>query len=161
MPGKRQAGGSRQAARTPEHDDPAAVKLHLAGLSQPVKSLVAAIRDSVVTADSRVTEGIKWNSASFYCHGWFATIRDNAKVGVQVIFHHGAKVRTHATLGQSIEDPDGLLSWPSSDRAIVSFASLAEFSRQRAAFASLVSQWVAYQVQMAEAEQGPATDDGA
>ena len=158
MAGKRQASGPRKTVRSPEYDDPAAVAAHLAGLPQPVKLLVAAIRDAIVAADPRVTEGIKWNSASFYCRGWFATIRDNAKTGVQVIFHHGAKVRADATLRQSISDPGGLLVWPSTDRAIVSFASPVDFSQQRVAFVGLVVQWVAYQVQAADAEADAGTD---
>lgn len=149
MARKRQTGSSNKAAVQPDHDNPPAVEAHLAGLLQPARSLVGAIRDAVVTADARVTEGIKWNSASFYCHGWFATIRDNAKTGVQVIFHHGAKVRADATLRQSIRDPGEMLTWPSADRAMVTFANSDEFARQRAAFVGLVVQWTAYQVQAA------------
>ena len=120
-----------------------------------------AIHSAVLSADARITAGIKWNSASFYCHGWFATIRDNAKPGVQVVFHHGAKVKADGTLGQSIDDPEGLLTWPSADRAIVPFAGREEFDGRRVAFVGLVRQWAAYQARMtAKAEPGAAADGG-
>jgi hypothetical protein len=147
MPAKRNADATRRSARPPEHNDPGAVAAHLAGLAEPKRSLVAAVRSVVLSADPRITEGVKWNSASFYCHGWFATVRDNAKIGVQVVFHHGAKVKADAALGRSIDDPEGLLVWPSADRAVAAFASPDEFAARRTAFVSLVRQWAAYQAQ--------------
>jgi hypothetical protein len=145
MATKREAGVTSRSGRAPEHNDPGAVASHLDGLAQPVKTLVEAIRLAVLSADTRITEGLKWNSASFYCNGWFATVRDTAKVGVQVVFHHGAKVKANATLGQSIHDPAGLLAWASADRAIISFAGLEQFKEHRVAFVGLVRQWAAYQ----------------
>ena len=43
-------------------------------MSDPLKPLVEAIRATILGADSQITEGVKWNSPSFYRHGWFATV---------------------------------------------------------------------------------------
>ena len=138
-------GAGKRAPGAPEHDDSAAVTAYLAGLEHPLKDVVVAIRSAVLGADAGVTEGIKWKSASFYCHGWFATVNVRGKGALVVVFHHGAGVRADATLRQSIEDGAGLLEWLSADRATVPFASLGDFEGKREAFVAIVRQWAAYQ----------------
>lgn len=133
-----------------DHDDPAAVAAFMGSLDHPLKGVVESIRSTVLGADPAITEGIKWNSPSFYRHGWFATVNLRAKGGVQVVLHHGAKVRDDAALGQTIDDPSALLKWLSADRAVITFAGDEDFAGKRAAFASIIRQWAAYQAQLAK-----------
>ncbi|WP_437646282.1 DUF1801 domain-containing protein [Sorangium sp. So ce362] len=145
---KRRSGGTR-APSTSEHDDSAAVTAYLAALEHPLKAVVVAIRSAILGVDPAITEGIKWNSASFYCHGWFATANVRAKGAVQVVLHHGANVRAESSLSQSIDDAAGLLKWLSADRAIVTFTSLDDLEARRGAFVAIIRQWAAYQVKLA------------
>ena len=133
----------------PEHDDPASVAAYLTTLAPPVQPLVEAIRSAVLAASPPITEGIKWNSVSFYRSGWFATINVRPKGGVQVVLHLGVRARPEAAIAQSIRDPDELLKWMSADRAIVAFGSSDEFEAKRASFVSVVQQWAEYQAQPA------------
>jgi hypothetical protein len=145
MKARRPAARPRPATKPPEHDNPKAVSARLAGLDPTIRAIVKAIRTTILAADARVTEGIKWNSVSFYCYGWFATIRDNAKSGVQVIIHLGAKGRADSSFKQSINDSGGLLTWLGPDRAMVTFQDLTAFRDRRTAFLHLVQQWVKHQ----------------
>lgn len=138
------------APSAPEHDDTAAVTAYLAALEHPLKPVVEEIRAAIRAADPAITEGVKWSSASFYCHGWFATANVRAKGTVQVVLHHGAKVREEAALGQTIEDPSRLLTWLSADRAIITFTGGDDFQGKRAAFTAVIRQWAAYQARLAE-----------
>jgi hypothetical protein len=132
-----------------EHDDPEAVNVYIKSLEHPLKPLLKEIRRTILEADPRITEGIKWNSSSFYCYGWFATVNLRAKNGVQVVLHHGAKIRDDSTLSFTIDDPSHLLAWPSKDRAIVTFISTDHFQNNSVAFKKIIKQWANYQAQLA------------
>jgi hypothetical protein len=89
--------------------------------------------------------------ASFYCHGWFATVGVRAKTGVQLILHHGAKVQADTTLSQTVDDPSHLLTWLAKDRAMITFTSAEDFKSRRAAFRNIMKQWVKHQAHLAKA----------
>ena len=103
-----------------------------------------------LAADPAITEGVKWNSPSFYCHGWFATISSRKPTQVDVVFYCGAKVRANCTVKEVIDDPERLLTWPSKDRALLSFKSDADFQARLKSFRRITSQWAAYQKSYAE-----------
>ena len=140
----------KRAAPVNEYNNPAAVKAYLDGLEHPLKPVVKTLRVAILGADSAITEGIKWNSVSFYCHGWFATVGVRPQQAVQVVLHHGAKVRDNTFLDQTIDDPGKLLNWLATDRAIIRFTSVKDLTSKKAAFVKLIHQWAAYQRQLAE-----------
>src|SRR5829696_232700 len=101
---KRKAAANRGAASTKvEHDDAASVDAFMDSLQHSLKPVVEAVRKTILAADRTITEGIKWNSPSFYRHGWFATVNVRAKHGVLVVLHHGAKAKGNADLAASLE----------------------------------------------------------
>ena len=138
------------AAKAPEHDNPAGVDALIQAMDHPLASVVQAVRAAILSADKTITEGIKWNSPSFYCEGWFATVNVRGKQAL-VILHHGAKVRDGTDLGATLKDPDNLLKWLGKDRASVGFASDADFEANRKAFTSIIRQWAKYQREIAAA----------
>ena len=111
---------------------------------------IGAVRQTILAADRSITEGIKWNSPSFYKHGWFATVNVRPKHGVLVVLHHGAKARSNADLGASLNDPDELLDWLGKDRATVAFTDDVDFKKKRSAFTKIIKQWAKYQTTLAE-----------
>ena len=139
-----------KASKRPEHDDSEAVSSLLAASDHPMIPVVEAIRAAILGADPAITEGVKWNSASFYRCGWFATANLRPKGGLQVVLHHGAKTRADAALGEEIADESGLLKWLSADRAVIAIASLDEFEAKQPAFEAIIRQWSAYQSRLAE-----------
>ncbi len=140
--------GGKRAPSNHEYDDSAAVTAYLASLEHPLKAVVVSVRSTILGVDPAITEGIKWSSASFYCHGWFATVNVRARDALQVVLHHGAKARADATLGQSIDDTAGMLKWMSADRAVITFTSLDDLEVRRGAFAAIIRQWVAHQMKL-------------
>lgn len=151
MPPKKPA---KAPARQPEHDNPVAVDALIAAIDHPLVPLIQRIGSAILTSGKGITEGVKWNSPSFYCHGWFATVnlRDRAgkgRGGVLVVLHHGAKARPDASLRDTIKDAAGLLHWHAADRASVGFADAEEFESKRAAFVKLIGQWAREQRRLA------------
>ncbi|MFZ1219175.1 MAG: DUF1801 domain-containing protein [Chthoniobacterales bacterium] len=141
-----------------EHDDTYGVTALVATITHPMKPTLEAMRRTVLAADSAITEGVKWNSPSFYCHGWFATIVTRQPTQLDVVLHCGAKVHAGSEVSQTIDDPEGLLTWPSRDRAIVSFGSDSEFQTSKQSFGRIIRQWAAYQKRSAGgADAGSAT----
>jgi hypothetical protein len=140
-----------------EYDDTDSVNAYMELLGHPLKPVVEVIRHTILEVDQRITEGIKWNSPSFYCYGWFAAVNIRAKKGVQVVLHHGAKVRNDSTLSSTIDDASHLLTWPSKDRAVLSFISTEDFQNKRGAFEKIIKQWANYQAHLADLPQTVST----
>lgn len=118
------------------------VDAFLAALEHPHKAEILALRQTILAADPRIAEGIKWNAPSFRTSEWFATFHLRAKGGAQVILHFGAKVRDKSTARAAIADPDVLLEWLGTDRASVKFRDAADVEAKRSAFAAVLRQWI-------------------
>lgn len=120
------------------------VERFLTELGHPHKDVILALRETILRADPAITEGIKWNAPSFRTTEWFATIHLRAKVGVQLILHLGAKVKSLSPEGMAINDPGQLLTWLGKDRATIVFRDLDDLTARRAAFERLLRSWIAY-----------------
>jgi len=118
------------------------VDAFLQALDHPRKAEIEALRVILRGADPSIAEGIKWNAPSYRTVEWFATVNLRSKTGVQVILHLGAKAKERGWKGLALEDPAGLLTWLGKDRASVTFADRKAITAQKAAFASIVRQWI-------------------
>lgn len=128
------------------HDDPSDVTDWISTLNHPLKHTVEQIRQTILSADRSITEGIKWNSPSFYCNGWFATINVRSKQGLLIVLHRGAQPSAASNAKDAdINDPAGLLHWHSSDRASITIPDEAVFKAARASIKSIAKQWATQQ----------------
>ena len=128
--------------RKPEWDDAEAVEAFLGKLEGSVKAAVQKVRSIILGADRRITEGIKWNSPSFYCNGWFATLNMHRKGMLLVVLHQGAKVKDNSTVGMRISDDTKLLEWVAKERCLVKFYGLDDIKAKENAFKAVIKQWV-------------------
>ena len=135
---------SKANSRKTPADSPQAVDEFMQTLENPSKKLVEAIRNSILSADRSIDEGIKWNSPSFRTSEHFATMNLREKKGIGLILHRGAKKRDLPTTGIIIKDPSKLLKWLGNDRAMVVFESLEDFNSKKAAFKRVIQQWIRY-----------------
>jgi hypothetical protein len=111
-------------------------------LKHPHKDAIEQIRAVVLASHKQVTEQIKWNAPSFGLSGEDRiTFRLDAKTGIQLIFHRGAKVRKD---GKSFEfkDNSGLLEWITNDRATLTFSDAKDFVAKGTKFEKVVKQWL-------------------
>lgn len=114
----------------------------VARLEHPRKAELEALRALILRADDRVREEIKWNAPSFYIDDHFATFKLRPLHTVQVVLHTGARARP-AAKAITIEDPTGLLKWAAADRCVATFVDMSDIDAKRAAFSSIIQQWIA------------------
>jgi len=133
-----------KAAHATPADSTSAVEAFMAVLVHPHKAEIEALRKLMLEVDPSVLEGIKWNAPSFRTTEYFATTNLRARSGIGVILHLGAKVRQLPPGGVAIDDPARLLKWLGKDRAMVEFADAREFNRSKAAFQSVLKQWISF-----------------
>ena len=58
----------------------------------PLKPVVAAVREVILKADTRVTEAIKWQAPTFIYKGNIARFFPKAKSHASLMFHKGAVI---------------------------------------------------------------------
>jgi hypothetical protein len=121
-----------------------AVNEFMEKLEHPLKSEMEAVRTVILSANEKITEGIKWKVPSFYFNGYFATFNPRAREFVQVIFHQGAKVKDNGPEGLKIDDDGGLLNWLAKDRCSAKFYNMEDIASKKAALQSVVNQWIRF-----------------
>lgn len=111
-------------------------------VGHPLRKEMDRLRELILATDDRIAEGVKWNTASFRTHEWFATLNGPRQVDrPMVILHAGAKVKG-LPIKDRVADPDGLLRWLGADRAQVLFADRADIERKASAFQQLLRAWI-------------------
>lgn len=124
-----------------DRTDPAVSAL-LDQVDHPLRKEMDRLRKLILATDDRITEGVKWNTASFRTHEWFATLNGPRQVDrPMVILHAGAKVKG-LPIKDRVADPDGLLRWLGGDRAQLLFADMTDIERKAPAFQQLLRVWI-------------------
>jgi hypothetical protein len=127
-------------AVTPSSSD---VEEFMRGLDHPLKPVLEAVRRTILGADARIIEGIKWNAPSFRLDEHFATtnIRNDR---ILVVLHFGAKVKDNTSPGFKIDDPRGLLKWLAKDRCVVTFPDTTSVRKNKLPFQAIIREWITY-----------------
>ena len=99
----------------------------------PQKELVQAVRETVLAADPRVSETIKWQAPTFVYRGNIASFYPSATKHTSLMFHTGA----------SLPDPTGLLEGDGATSRVAKFADRADLDAKGDALHDLVRAWIA------------------
>jgi len=102
------------------------------GYTNPQKPLVEAVRRTILDADERVTETIKWQAPTFMYCGNIASFYPKSKEHVSLMFHTGA----------SLPDPTGLLEGEGQTSRVARFLDEADLSAKTEALRGLVAAWI-------------------
>lgn len=115
-------------------DDTPGVNAYMSTLEHPLKAEAEAIRAIIIGAHPQITEGIKWNSPSFYYKGDAAVFYTRNPKYIQIVFPNGIV----------IPDSTGLLEGDYIDRRMAYFYSMDDVNAKRAALENVMKGWVAY-----------------
>jgi hypothetical protein len=69
-----------------------AVETWMAAYENPKKEVVARVRETILEADPRITETIKWQTPTFVYKGNLASFQPRAKQFASLLFHEGASI---------------------------------------------------------------------
>lgn len=103
--------------------------------SNPQRGLVQAVRETVLDADARVTEAIKWQAPTFIYKGNIASFYPKTKTHASLMFHRGAV----------LEDPDGLLEGEGDVSRVARFLDADDLERKRGSLQALIRRWIELQ----------------
>jgi hypothetical protein len=129
-----------------ERFDPATTML-LDAHEHPLRKEIDALRAIILRVDPSISEGVKWNTASFRTTsrntaGWFATLNGPKQVKEpMMILHAGAKAKG-IVLKDRIADPDGMLKWLGNDRAQIVFKDVKDITAKQQKLRAIVSSWI-------------------
>lgn len=70
----------------------AEVDAWLDAYDNPMKDVVAAMRETILAADDRIGESIKWQAPTFEYKGNIASFFPRAKKQASLMFHKGAEI---------------------------------------------------------------------
>ena len=137
--------GTRKKSRTETSPKSAegseAVDQFLQRLTHPLKQEIETLRRIILKADTKISEGIKWNAPSFYYNDWFATFDLRSQDWVQIIFHRGAKSK-QIDDSHYVQDPKSILKWVTNDRCVARFVSKSDVESKKTALRQIVAEWV-------------------
>jgi hypothetical protein len=126
------------------HDrlDPATTAL-LDAHKHPLRKEIDLLRAIILDVDPSITEGVKWNTASYRTTEWFATLNGPKQVKEpMIILHAGAKAKG-IVLKDRVPDPTGLIKWLGNDRGQIVLKDAAEIVAKQQALRTQVKQWIA------------------
>ncbi|MFN9304923.1 MAG: DUF1801 domain-containing protein [Planctomycetota bacterium] len=122
------------------------VAAFLATCRHPLRAELDALRAIVAKADPRLVEAIKWNAPSWglpdaadHC----MTINLGNKATLRLVLHRGAQKGAEADAAPFVDFDATWLHWPAADRAVATFASMAELDAARPALVQLLKLWTA------------------
>jgi hypothetical protein len=118
------------------------VTTFLDALNHPFRNEIEALRSTILSADSGITENIKWNGPNYCFNGEDRiTMRIQPPKQIQLIFHRGAKVKTQPK-ERLIKDASGLLAWKENDRAVATFKNSSDIEKSKGDLTNIVKDWI-------------------
>ena len=118
------------------------VGAYRAGLTPDTLAAMDALRSIIVEAHPGLSERIKWSAPSFaIADDDRITLGVERKGGVRAVLHRGAKSKEPSSF--RFEDPEGLATWPASDRGVLTFADADAVTARRDALRELFARWLA------------------
>jgi hypothetical protein len=122
------------------------VAAFLATCRHPLRAELDALRAIVAKAEPRLVESIKWNAPSWglpdaddHC----MTVNLGNKATLRLVLHRGAAKGAGADAAPFVDFDATWLQWPAADRAVATFASMAELDAARPALVQLLKLWTA------------------
>lgn len=101
-------------------------------LEHPFKVEMQAVREIILSTDTKMTEVIKWGGPTFMYKGNLATLTPRTKRFVNLFFQTGAV----------IPNPAGLLDGEAQAVRVARFHSLDDIAEKREALEAVVRAWI-------------------
>lgn len=118
------------------------VESWMARYDNPMRDVVARLRQIMLQSDDRITEVIKWQTPTFVYKGYLASFYPKSLNHATLMFHSGASIPGHFPH----------LETAGPEARAMRIVSIAEAEERRDEIAAIVSSWIDYR-DAAEARQ--------
>lgn len=120
------------------------VTLFLDEQNHPLRKEIEELRDSILSANKKLTENIKWNGPN-YCFEnedrITMRIMPTTIQHLQLICHRGSK-KADQPKERIIENKSKLLVWKENDRAIATFKNLIDIKNSKTELNKIINDWI-------------------
>ncbi len=101
----------------------------MAKLDNPLKAEMEVVREIILSANSKVTEDIKWAAPSFFYKDNICTFNTRAKKFVNLTFHKGALIK----------DKTGLLEGDAKEARVARFDNMDDIAKKKKQLISVIN----------------------
>jgi len=122
------------------------VAAFLAACRHPLRAEIDALRAIVAKAEPKLVESIQSNAPSWALpkgDNHYMTVSLANKATLRLVVHRGAQEGAGTDAAPFVDFDATWLHWPAADRAVATFASMAELDAARPALVQLLKLWTA------------------
>ena len=130
---------------TTKPSQPEKVSEYLQKCEHPLKDVLVALREIILSSDKEIGEEIKWNAPAFFFSGEMETFDPKEYKRHLIVSNLYKKdcIRLVFPSGARVEDTSGLLQGDYADgRRIAVFYSLKDVEAQKAALQEIIKKWL-------------------
>jgi len=125
--------------------EPEKVDAYLKKLKHPLKEVVEALRQIILSTDKEIGEEIKWNAPTFFFSGEMRPFNPKEYKRYVVVFNLYQKdcIRLVFPSGAKVNDKTGLLQGDYSDgRRLALFPNMAEVESKEKVLQAVIKKWL-------------------
>jgi hypothetical protein len=130
---------------TTKHSEPDKVDTYMSKLDHPLKDVVQALRELILSTDDEIGEEIKWNAPTFFYSGKMRSFNPKEYKRDLIVFNLFKKdcVRLVFPSGAKVNDTSGLLEGTYADgRRLAHFYSLEDVNSKKEAMQRVIKEWL-------------------
>ena len=125
--------------------EPEKVDAYLKKLKHPLKEVVEALRQTILSTDKEIGEEIKWNAPTFFFSGEMRPFNPKEYKRYVVVFNLYQKdcIRLVFPSGAKVNDKTGLLQGDYTDgRRLALFPNMAEVESKEKVLQAVIKKWL-------------------
>ncbi|MDO3624800.1 DUF1801 domain-containing protein [Mucilaginibacter sp. BT774] len=130
---------------TTKPSEPDKVDAYMAKLDHPLKSLVQAVRELILSVDPEIGEEVKWNAPTFFYTGEMRPFNPKEYKRYLIVFNLFQKdcLRLVFPSGARVNDTSGLLEGTYADgRRLAMFRSMDDVQAKKDTIQKVIKEWL-------------------
>ena len=136
---------SNATGLTTKPSEPDKVDAYMAKLDYPLKNVVQAIRELILSTDSEIGEEVKWNAPTFFYTGKMRPFNPKEYKRYLIVFNLFQKdcLRLVFPSGARVNDTSGLLEGTYADgRRLAMFRSMDDVHAKKDTMQKVIEEWL-------------------
>jgi hypothetical protein len=130
-------------AKSPKLSSPETVSVYIQRLEEPVRSIVGALRQTILATDKEIAEEIKWNAPCFYYSGEMKPFNPKEYKRYIIVMNLHKRILMVFPSGAKIDNGSGLLTGDYADgRRLVYVKTMDDVKAITPALQAAIKDWL-------------------